>query len=84
MEKGIFYIKFVNGPCGGDFYTENYSNGAGLNDGGESFIIVNAMLLRKNATNPASFISRKNAIGVELLTKKPIYQKRRLHREREE
>jgi hypothetical protein len=72
MEKVIFDIKLVNGPGRGDCYTENYSNGAGLDSGGESFIVVNAMLLRKIATDPTSFISRKTAIGVEFFTENPF------------
>ena len=72
MKKGIFDVKLVNGPCGRHCYTEDGANGARLNDGRESFFIVNAMLLRKTATNPASFITRKTTVGMEFLTENPF------------
>jgi hypothetical protein len=72
MEKSIFDIKLVNRPRRRDNYTKNYANGAGLNNKREGFIVVNAMLLRKTTTNPASFIARKTTIGVEFLSKNPL------------
>jgi hypothetical protein len=42
------------------------------NKGRESFIVVNAVLMRKTATNPASFIARETTVGVEFLTKNPL------------
>jgi hypothetical protein len=72
MEKRIFDIKLVNGPCGGDGCNEDCSNGAGLNNRGESFFVVDAMLLRKTVTDPASFITRKTTIGVEFLMETPF------------
>jgi hypothetical protein len=84
MEESIFDVELVNRPLRRDDCTEYYANGAGLNNRRESFIIVNAMLLRKSATNPASFIARKTTVGVKFLTKKPTYQRRCLHQEGEE
>jgi hypothetical protein len=75
MEKRIFDIKLVNGPCGGDGCNEDCSNGDGLNNRGESFFVVDAMLRRKTVIDLASFITRKTAIGVEFFDGNPIYQK---------
>jgi phage-related protein len=72
MEESIFDIELVNRPLRRDGYTENCANGAGLNNRRESFIVVNAMLLRKTATNPPSFIARKTTVRVEFLTKNPL------------
>jgi hypothetical protein len=72
VEERIFDIELVNGPLRRDGYTEYCANGAGLNNMRESFIVVNAMLLRKTATNPASFIARETTVGVEFLTKNPL------------
>jgi phage-related protein len=72
MEESIFDIDLVNRPLRRDGYTQDSANGDGLNNRRESFIIVNAMLLRKTTTNPASFIARKTTVGVEFLTKNPL------------
>jgi hypothetical protein len=72
MEESIFDIELVNRPLRRDNYTEDCANGAGLNNRRESFIVVNAMLLRKTATNPASFIARKTTVRVEVLMKNPL------------
>jgi hypothetical protein len=72
MEESIFDVELVNRPLRRDGYTEYYANGAGLNNRRESFIIVNPVLLRKTATNPASFVARKTTVGVEFLMKTPL------------
>ena len=45
------------------YKTEDGANGAGFDNRGKGFFIVNAVLLRKTATNPASFIARKSAVS---------------------
>jgi hypothetical protein len=48
------------------------TNGARLDNGGENFIVVNAMLLKKTSADPTGFIARERTIGVKFLAKHPF------------
>jgi hypothetical protein len=72
MEKSIFNIELVNRPGRGCGYAKNSANGARFDYRRKGFIIVDAMLLRETATDPASFVSRESAISKELLAKHPF------------
>ena len=72
VQESVLHIQLVNGPRRGNGKTKNHTNCAGLNDRRESFVEVNAGLLRVTAANPTSFVARKRPVGVEFVPKNPL------------
>jgi hypothetical protein len=62
----------MDGPVRRDSEREDNANGAGFNDGGESFVVIDAVFLRKPTDDPPSFIASKGAIGMKLVAKNPF------------
>ena len=61
----------MDGPCGGNSDAKNSTNGAGIDNRRECFIIINAML-RVSMTDPAGFIAGEAPVKVEFLVKDPF------------
>ena len=62
----------MNWPRRRNSNTKNDANSDRFNDRRQSFIIVYTMLLRETSTNPACFITRESAVGVELMPENPF------------
>jgi hypothetical protein len=72
MEEGILDVELSDRPRAGDREVENKANGGRLDDGAESFVVVNAGTLGVTTNNPARLAPSKGAVGVELMPKDPF------------
>lgn len=72
MEESSFHIKLMNQPTVGERQGQHCANGGGLDDGAENLIKVNAKSLSETPKNPASFVSLKGAISMELVLEYPL------------
>ena len=71
MKEGIFNIKLVNRPGLTESQREDRADGGGFDHVAESFLTVDANLMRPAISNKTGFVPLKRTIRSKLMFKKP-------------
>jgi len=72
VKKGVLHVQLVDRPAPGSGDAEDDADRRWLDDGAERLIVVDAVALSEAANNPASLVTGKGTIGVELVFINPL------------
>jgi hypothetical protein len=72
VQEGIVHIQLMNGPAPGEGERQNSTNCSWFDNMAKCLIIVNAWSLGESTTYPASLVSPKRSICVELVFEVPL------------
>jgi hypothetical protein len=72
LKKGILDVKLMNWPIPGVSYSEDCADSGRLDNGTESFIVVNTGALSEAAKDPTSLVSIQRSISMKFMFKDPF------------